>query len=66
MGLFVDVTTSQEIEGNPVVVKQTKRGGIIVCPKCKGEKQTQWYDYAGRTEDCPLCNGGGAIEIKVK
>ena len=65
MGLFTDVTQEVNI---PVVIKSTKRGGMIVCPRCKGAGSTEedgYPDY-GTRNDCYTCGGSGAIEVTVK
>jgi len=36
MGLLNDTNQEVNIEANPVVIKTTKKGGLIVCPDCKG------------------------------
>lgn len=68
MGILTDVhqTNNQSVTiKNPVVIKATKKGGVIVCPACSGRGKEEYPDY-GTYENCSRCNGGGAIEVVVK
>ena len=70
MGILSDFNNQEtNIESNPVVIKSTRNGALIVCPRCKGDKtETITYDdYAGREDIvlCERCNGGGVVRLRV-
>lgn len=48
------------------VNKRKKNSLTVTCPECNGSGEVVYNDYAGRTQPCDTCKGGGLVELRLK